>query len=115
MLFSATLNKNLHELAKLSLSNPEYIFLHDAKAASQVKDGGVTAMNIYETPARLTQYCMTLKIGEKLDILFSFMKSHLKQKILVFFSTCKQVRFAYEAFRRLKVGMPIYELHGRQK
>lgn len=33
----------------------------------------------------------------------------------MFFSACKQVRFAYEAFKRLKVGVNILELHGRQK
>jgi ATP-dependent RNA helicase DDX10/DBP4 len=58
---------------------------------------------------------MQIPIEEKLDTLFSFLKTHQKNKIIVFFSACKQVRFAYEAFRRLKVGIPILELHGRQK
>ena len=29
---------------------------------------------------------------DKLDVLFSFIKSHLKNKIIVFFATCSQVR-----------------------
>lgn len=29
-------------------------------------------------------------------------------------STCKQVRFFYEAFYRLKPGPAVMELHGRQ-
>lgn len=33
----------------------------------------------------------------------------------MFFSACKQVRFAYEAFKRLKLQMTMLELHGRQK
>ena len=58
---------------------------------------------------------MQVNIEEKLDTLFSFLKSHQKCKCIVFFSACKQVRFAYEAFKRLKVGVSILELHGRQK
>jgi hypothetical protein len=57
LLFSATLNKKLHELAKLSLRNPEYIFLHDIKAVNSLKenkDGTLDVSNIYETPNRLT-------------------------------------------------------------
>jgi ATP-dependent RNA helicase DDX10/DBP4 len=58
---------------------------------------------------------MQVNIDEKLDTLFSFLKTHQKNKCIVFFSSCKQVRFAYEAFRRLKVGVQLLELHGRQK
>lgn len=56
-----------------------------------------------------------MKLEDKLNSLFSFLKAHQKSKILVFFSTCKQVRLAYECFKKLKVGLPIMELHGRQK
>ena len=55
------------------------------------------------TPTTLLHYYMEVKIEDKLDILFSFLKSHLKQKILVFFSSRKQVRFAYQSFKQLKV------------
>lgn len=47
------------------------------------------------TPVKLLHYYMTLKIDEKLDTLFSFIKAHPKSKILVFFSARKQVRYAY--------------------
>lgn len=30
-------------------------------------------------------------------------------------STCKQVRFLYESFRKFKLGSPLYELQGHQK
>jgi ATP-dependent RNA helicase DDX10/DBP4 len=56
---------------------------------------------------------MIVKIEDKLDLLFSFIKSHLRDKILVFFSSCKEVRFAYESFKRLKMGVSLLELHGR--
>ena len=52
---------------------------------------------------------------KKMDVLFSFIKSHQRAKCLVFFTSCKQVRFAYEAFSKLKVGAHVMELHGRQK
>lgn len=58
---------------------------------------------------------MRINIEDKLDNLFSFLKAHLKSKILIFFSTCKQVRFAFEAFKKLRMGIPLLELHGRQK
>ena len=33
-----------------------------------------------------------VRLPDKLDVLFSFIKSHLKNKIIVFFATCSQVR-----------------------
>ena len=41
------------------------------------------------TPTTLLHYCMMMPIEDKLDTLFSFLKSHQKQKILVFFSSRK--------------------------
>ena len=40
---------------------------------------------------------------------------HAQAKVLVFFSTCKQVKFAFEAFRRLRPGVPLRALHGKMK
>ena len=31
-------------------------------------------------------------LGDKMDVLWSFIKNHLKKKILIFMSSCKQVR-----------------------
>lgn len=56
---------------------------------------------------------MQVEAHEKLDMLFSFLKSHAKQKCLVFFSSRKQVRFAYQAFYSLKVSKNLFELHGK--
>jgi ATP-dependent RNA helicase DDX10/DBP4 len=58
---------------------------------------------------------MTLKIEDKLDTLFSFLKSHTKQKVLVF-ASIKQVRFCYLAFKALKLSVSgnLFELHGKQ-
>jgi len=51
--------------------------------------------DLYEMPNKLEQFYMKMNLEEKLDNLFSFLKSHLKSKILVFFSTCKQVFFIF--------------------
>jgi len=63
------------------------------------------------------QYYMLIKLEDKLDTLFSFLRSHTLSKSLVFFSSIKQVRFAYEAFRKLNLSrsLPLFELHGKKK
>jgi ATP-dependent RNA helicase DDX10/DBP4 len=41
------------------------------------------------------QYYMVVNTEDKLNVLYSFLKTHHKQKVLIFASTCKQVRFIY--------------------
>lgn len=67
------------------------------------------------TPAQLMQAYIPCPLEKKLDILYSFVKSHLTNKTLVFVSSCKQVRYIYETFRRFRPGVPLMELHGKQK
>ncbi|WEW57363.1 ATP-dependent RNA helicase dbp4 [Emydomyces testavorans] len=101
MLFSATQTKKVSDLARLSLRDPEYISVHEAASSA--------------TPASLQQHYVVTPLPEKLDTLWSFIRSTLKSKILVFFSSSKQVRFVYEAFRHMRPGLPLLHLHGRQK
>jgi ATP-dependent RNA helicase DDX10/DBP4 len=99
MLFSATQTKTVSDLARLSLKDPEYVSVHqDAEAP---------------TPVKLEQAYMVCELQEKMDILWSFIKAHLKCKVIIFLSTCKQVRFAFELFRRLRPGIPLRALHGK--
>ncbi len=91
MLFSATQTKSVKDLARLSLKNAEYVAVHS-------EDNEVT-------PKQLIQNYIVCKLPEKLDILFSFLKSHLKSKMIIFFSTCSQVRFVYECFRGMQPGI----------
>lgn len=58
---------------------------------------------------------MLCDLPQKIEVLFSFIKSHLKSKTLVFTSSRKEVRFLYESFRRMKPGVPLLQLHGKQK
>ncbi|KAH7861590.1 hypothetical protein Vadar_028088 [Vaccinium darrowii] len=100
-LFSATQTKSVQDLARLSLKDPEYLSVHEES---------VTA-----TPNRLHQTAMIVPLDKKMDMLWSFIKSHLNSKILVFLSSCKQVRFVFEAFKKLHPGIPLKCLHGRMK
>ncbi|OJD15218.1 ATP-dependent RNA helicase DBP4 [Emergomyces pasteurianus Ep9510] len=101
MLFSATQTKKVSDLARLSLRDPEYISVHEAAASA--------------TPAKLQQNYIVTPLPEKLDTLWSFIRSSLKSKIMVFFSSGKQVRFVYESFRHMQPGISLLHLHGRQK
>ncbi|KAL2316766.1 hypothetical protein Fmac_030642 [Flemingia macrophylla] len=101
LLFSATQTKSVQDLARLSLKDPEYLSVHEES---------VTA-----TPTMLKQIVMLMDLDQKLDMLWSFIKSHLQSKILVFLSSCKQVKFVFEAFKKLHPGIPLKCLHGRMK
>ncbi|KAM0943806.1 putative RNA helicase [Dioscorea sansibarensis] len=105
LLFSATQTKSVkdlaRDLARLSLKDPEYISVH--------------AESMTATPERLKQIAMEVPLDQKLSMLWSFIKSHVRSKILVFLSTCKQVKFVYEMFRKLRPGIPLKCLHGRMK
>lgn len=122
MLFSATIGKSLKDMARVNLKKEhEYICIHDFDSIESKandyndEDKALTEQLKSITPVKLLHYYMVIPIEDKLDTLFSFLKSHQKSKCLVFFSSCKQVRFAYEAFKRLKLTQSLLELHGRQK
>ena len=61
LLFSATQTKSVKDLARLSLSDPEYIAVHEKAETS--------------TPAQLHQHYIEVELPDKLDLLFSFYKS----------------------------------------
>ena len=58
---------------------------------------------------------IALDLHQKLDVLFSFIKSHIKNKTVIFFSSCAQVRFIHELFCGLQPGIPLLCLHGKIK
>ena len=47
--------------------------------------------------------------------MFSFIKSHLKDKVIVFFASCNQVRFVTEVMRGLQPGTSVMGIHGKSK
>ncbi|KAJ3670441.1 hypothetical protein LUZ60_010765 [Juncus effusus] len=98
LLFSATQTKSVKDLARVSLTEPEYLSVH--------------AESVNATPERLKQLAVVIPLEQKLDVLWSFIRQHLKSKILVFLSTCKQVRYVFETFSKLRPGIPLKHLHG---
>ncbi|XP_061059882.1 probable ATP-dependent RNA helicase DDX10 [Eubalaena glacialis] len=101
LLFSATQTKSVKDLARLSLKNPEYVWVHE-KAK-------------YSTPATLEQNYIVCELPQKISVLYSFLRSHLKKKSIIFFSSCKEVQYLYRVFCRLRPGISILALHGRQQ
>ncbi|KAG5462415.1 MAG: hypothetical protein BJ554DRAFT_5263, partial [Olpidium bornovanus] len=101
LLYSATQTKSVRDLARLSLSDPEYIAVHERSKSA--------------TPAGLSQHYMVTSLENKLNILWSFLKTHLQTKGIVFVSSCKQVRFIFESFCKMHPGVPLLHIHGKQK
>lgn len=101
LLFSATQTKKVKDLARLSLKDPKYISVHEHEK--------------YKTPDGLTQSYIICDQHEKMTLLWSFIITHTKQKILVFLSTCKQVKYIHEVFCHLRPRNTLLALHGRMQ
>ncbi|RKP03907.1 hypothetical protein CXG81DRAFT_16613 [Caulochytrium protostelioides] len=100
LLFSATQTKSVRDLARMGLTDPEYIAVHEK---------AVTA-----TPEGLTQYYLEAEVDKKIDFLYSFLRSHLNAKTLVFVTSAKQARFVFETMRRMRPGIIVASLYGSQ-
>lgn len=98
LLFSATQTKSVKDLARLSLKFPTYVAPHEQ--AETV------------TPESLQQSYIVCEIDEKLGVLWSFIRNHLKQKVLIFMATCKQVKYTYDLFCKLRPGVSLLALYG---
>lgn len=138
LLFSATQTKSVKDLARLSLKDPEYVAVREggaAKGKEKAEDGEGENEDINEVPSNLEQHYMVVDLPTKLDMLWSFIKTHLFTKTIVFLSSGKQVRllfssfsastisppnlaqvrFVYENFRHMRPGVPLMHMHGKQK
>lgn len=105
VLFSATQTRSVRALARLSLQDPEYIALRDQEQ-----------VDCFDMPKRLEQLYVVLDgADKKLSLLYSFLRSHLKQKMLVFLTSCKQVRAFYQILCRMRPGLPILYMNGQMK
>jgi ATP-dependent RNA helicase DDX10/DBP4 len=96
LLFSATQTNSVQALARLSLRDPAYVSVRDpmdgqAGPSSSAEAGTADDLRRLETPKGLEQHYMVVELDKKLDTLWSFVKSHLACKTLVFMSSCKQV------------------------
>ncbi|GLV31849.1 uncharacterized protein CBL_07609 [Carabus blaptoides fortunei] len=98
LLFSATQTKSVKDLARLSLKDPSYVSVHENSKHS--------------TPEGLQQSYVVCQLHDKVSIIWSFIKNHLKQKSIIFFSSCKEVKYMYEIFCRLRPGVSLLALYG---
>ena len=101
LLFSATQTKSVRDLARLSLTNPVYVSAHEHSHRS--------------TPDQLVESYVVCEIEHKLDMLWSFIKSHRKKKMIVFVQCCKQVKYYCDILRKLRVPTQVTGLYGTLK
>lgn len=84
---SATVGKNLKQITRMNMDpKHEFISIHDFDSLEQLASEETADMTPEErllkerlksiTPMKLVHHYMQLKIEEKLDTLFSFLKSH---------------------------------------
>ncbi|CAH8632410.1 unnamed protein product [Schistosoma rodhaini] len=111
LLFSATLTKATDQLVRLSMRNPITVSVNNNNINS-TNNNGTTLSKELHTPSELLQYYAIVPLEQKLDTLWTFLQSHCKKKIIVFFSTQKQVRYAYELFQLLRPYFKILQLRG---
>lgn len=124
LLFSATQTKKIKDLARLNLSNPEYVSV-SSKSVAQISESDPSSStkpsnpnqeeSINPIPTNLSQHYLTIPLPQKLSLLFSFIRTHLKSKILIFLSSCRQVQFVTSVFSKLQPGIPLSSLHGKLK
>ncbi|KAF9045500.1 P-loop containing nucleoside triphosphate hydrolase protein [Panaeolus papilionaceus] len=103
LLFSATQTDSVADLARLSLKDP-------ISVGTSTADSSLSTM-----PKNLEQHYLVVDLDQKLNVLWSFIKTHLQSKMIVFMSSCKQVRFVFETFCKMHPGVPLLHLHGKQK
>jgi ATP-dependent RNA helicase DDX10/DBP4 len=101
LLFSATQTKDVKHLATLSINRKtvEYVGVQDQEESM--------------TPDQLKQSYVLVPVEHKLNCVYSFLKSHLKCKTIVFMASCSQVRHAWELFCRLRPGLSVLAMHGK--
>ena len=98
LLFSATQTRSITDLARLSLTKPVLVSVHENSAST--------------TPDHLRQNYIVADVEHKINILWSFLKSHRRKKTVVFLASCKQTKYYHEMFQRLKPGMSVLALYG---
>ncbi|KAK0559552.1 ATP-dependent RNA helicase dbp4 [Tilletia horrida] len=122
LLFSATQTRRVQDLARLSLVEPEFVAVSNAPSdpsdptstpAVTGDEDATSAAN--SLPANLSQNYMVVPLPQKLSTLFSFLRTHTQSKCIVFLSSCRQVQFVHSTFCKLRPGVSLLCLHGKQK
>ncbi|XP_027214744.2 probable ATP-dependent RNA helicase DDX10 isoform X2 [Penaeus vannamei] len=98
MLFSATQTRDVKDLIRAGCKNPVFCSVHEFSKTA--------------TPRGLVESYIVCKCEEKFTFLWSFIRHHRKNKILVFMSTCKQAKYMFDIYCKLNAGVPVLCLHG---
>ncbi|CAD7065724.1 unnamed protein product [Tilletia caries] len=106
LLFIATQTRRVKDLARLSLVEPEYVAVSNApsdpsdpnltNAATTATGEDDVTMGASSLPADLSQ-------------------NYMVSKTIIFLSSCRQVQFAHSTFCKLRQGVSLLCLHGKQK
>ncbi|XP_063370002.1 probable ATP-dependent RNA helicase pitchoune isoform X2 [Cydia amplana] len=99
LLFSATLDGNVKNLARLALREDPVVISTSDQSQSTVTG---LQQGYYITP-----------VEQKLSWLYKMLRKSKKLKVMVFFSSCKSVDFHYEFFRN-HCKATVLSIHGRQ-
>ena len=108
LLFSATLNSKIKNITRLNLKQPIFCSLNK-------KDFYLNRKFISEISVDCNQikhFVLFLHTHEKINCLFSFLISHKNDKVIIFLSTSKQVKFLSELFKTIHPDFKIFCIYG---
>mmetsp|Transcript_530 Transcript_530/g.1248 ORF Transcript_530/g.1248 Transcript_530/m.1248 type:complete len:383 (-) Transcript_530:3626-4774(-) len=107
--FSATLTKKVKNITRLNLKAP--IFCRVGK--NEKKDFPFKKIeNFPETTTKIFQFYVKIPSEEKFNILFSFIQSHKKKKMIIFLSTRKQINFFSQILKNFSPHVFWYQVYG---
>lgn len=147
LLFSATQTRKVRDLARLSLRRPEFLAVHEredqatpdqlVRCSCRFPVFLADSVRNAPLPCPQNQRFLSVPLPDKVNVAYSFVKSHAKSKIILFVSSCKQARaeggghprrlsyrrrcgpaqakFLGEVFRLLNPGVKVHTLHGKIK
>ena len=97
VLFSATQTKKVEDLCRVSLRDPVVI---DVETKSE-----------NSTVGRLDQGYVLVDPAQKFRLLFTFLRKNMNKKVMVFMSSCNEVKFYSDLLNY--VDIPVKDIHGK--
>ncbi|XP_003376930.1 ATP-dependent RNA helicase DDX55 [Trichinella spiralis] len=120
-LFSATIPEKMEELIKIGMRNPVKIVISGneqlfSKKTVMKKQAVENDLQTMSTPRGLSIYYSIVAAEAKLAVLRKFLLDHLKEKILIFFSTCRCVDYFGEFLKKIfKRKTEVLTIHGKKQ
>lgn len=108
LLFSATLTRKIKNITRLNLRNPIF-------CSVQKKERNLKPNSFPETTKQIFQYYVKINSKDKINVLFSFLRSHKDEKIIVFFSTRKQICFFFQILKKFAQQTSLFCVYGNMK